>query len=40
MDELEAREFMEVNVTGAYVGDGTPAFATIYRQPEIASLDW
>jgi hypothetical protein len=37
MDELEAHEMMEVNVTAAYVGEGTPAFATIYRRPELAS---
>ncbi|WP_433358607.1 hypothetical protein [Streptosporangium sp. CA-115845] len=38
MDEEEAREFIDFNVTGAYVGEGTPAFATIYRQPDIRSL--
>lgn len=32
MDDLEAREFIDLNVTGAYVGEGTPAFTTIYRQ--------
>jgi hypothetical protein len=31
---------MDLNVTGVYLGEGTPAFTTIYRQPEIASLDW
>jgi hypothetical protein len=31
---------MDLNVTVAYVGEGTPAFATTFRQPEIASLDW
>jgi hypothetical protein len=40
MDELEAREMMEVNVTAAYVGEGTPAFATVYRPPNLASQDW
>ncbi|WP_157963708.1 hypothetical protein [Actinocorallia populi] len=40
MDDLEAEEWMEVNVTAAYVGEGTPAFATVYRPPNLASLDW
>ncbi|MXQ65631.1 hypothetical protein GQ466_16500 [Actinomadura rayongensis] len=40
MDEIEAHEMMEMNVAGAFVGEGTPAFATIYRQPSLASLDW
>lgn len=26
MDEEEAEEFMQFNVVGAYVGEGTPAF--------------
>ncbi|MDP9850483.1 hypothetical protein [Streptosporangium lutulentum] len=38
MDEEEANEYFEFNVTGAYVGEGTPAFATIYRQPDIRSV--
>jgi hypothetical protein len=38
LDEEDAREFVEQNICGAYVGDGTPAFATIYRQPDITSL--
>lgn len=29
MDEDDANEFFEFNVQGAYVGDTTPAFATI-----------
>lgn len=40
MDELESRECMEVNVTAAYVGEGTPAFATVCRPPILTSLDW
>ena len=32
MDRDEALEFFEFNVTGAYVGEGTPAFATIMRR--------
>jgi hypothetical protein len=35
MDDLETHEFMEVNVTDAFVGERTPAFATIYPQPEV-----
>jgi hypothetical protein len=31
---------MEINVVSAYVGEGTPAFATVYRQPEIMPLDF
>jgi hypothetical protein len=31
---------MDLNVTGAYVGEGAPAFATIYRQPEVVPLDF
>lgn len=31
MDEDEAIEFFEFNVTGAYVGEYTPAFATILK---------
>lgn len=38
LDEEEAREFVQVNLTGAYVGEGTPAFATIYRRPIICPL--
>ena len=29
MDELEAREFYEVNIEGAWVGDRTPVFITL-----------
>lgn len=35
MDEEESREYLEFNTLGAYVGEGTPAFAVIYRQPII-----
>lgn len=31
MTEDEAVEFFDFNVTGSYVGDSTPAFATILR---------
>lgn len=34
MDEEGAEEFMSFNVTGAYVGEGTPLFATIWGEPE------
>jgi hypothetical protein len=39
MDELEAHEFIEINLVSAYVGEGTPAFATVYLQPTIMPLD-
>lgn len=39
MEEGEAREHLDLNALGAYVGEGTPAFAVIYRQPESAPLD-
>lgn len=29
MDQEEAEEFFEFNIQGAYVGENTPAFATI-----------
>ncbi len=32
MSKDEAEEFFEFNVTGAYVGEKTPAFATILRK--------
>ncbi len=32
--EEEAEEFFQFNIIGAYVGDGTPAFATILTQGE------
>ncbi|MGI8329200.1 hypothetical protein ACRYCC_04495 [Actinomadura scrupuli] len=39
MDELEAHEFIEMNLVAAYVGEGTPAFAMVYRQPTIMPFD-
>lgn len=33
MDSEQAEEFLEFNVIGAYVGEGTPAFATIISGP-------
>ncbi|MBO2461671.1 hypothetical protein [Actinomadura violacea] len=38
MDETEATEYLEFNVLGAWVGDGTPAFATLYRAPALEPL--
>jgi hypothetical protein len=35
MDELDALEWMDNNVLGAYVGPSTPLFAIIYRQPTL-----
>lgn len=32
MDEEEANEFFDFNTIGAWMGEATPAFATIYRQ--------
>lgn len=32
MTDEEAMEFFDFNVTGAYMGEGTPAFATIFRR--------
>lgn len=34
MDREDAEEFFDFNVTGAYVGEMTPAFATFLRRPE------
>ena len=34
MTEEEAQEFFSFNVTGAYVGEHTPAFATLLRDEE------
>lgn len=31
MTEEEAVEYFDYNVIGAYMGDNTPAFATLYR---------
>lgn len=31
MTHVEAEEWFEFNVIGAWVGDGTPAFATLFR---------
>ncbi|MEV6987002.1 hypothetical protein AB0M95_37900 [Sphaerisporangium sp. NPDC051017] len=39
MDEEEAGEWIDYNVTGAYVGPSTPVFAIIKRQPVIVSGD-
>lgn len=33
MDPEGAEEYFDFNVTGAYVGDHTPAFATIVKNP-------
>lgn len=39
MDEDEATEWLEYNVTGAYMGPTTPVFTVISRQPIIAPVD-
>jgi len=33
MSEIDAIEFFEFNVVGAYMGADTPAFATILKEP-------
>jgi hypothetical protein len=35
LEEDDAREYVDMNIAGAYVGQGTPAFATVYLQPSI-----
>lgn len=38
MEEDEAQEFMDFNVTGAYIGDGTPVF--LHRpEPEYSNTE-
>lgn len=32
LSQEEAEEFFETNVTGAFVGEKTPAFATLFRE--------
>jgi len=41
MSEEEAENYFEFNVQGAWVGDGTPAFAVLFRpsQPEAPRVD-
>lgn len=39
MDEDEAADYLEFNVLGAWVGDGMPVFATVYRAPVLEPLD-
>ena len=36
MTQEDAEEYFDFNVTGSYVGDYTPAFATILRRPQEA----
>ena len=31
MDSVEAEEFFQFNTLGAWVGDGTPEFITVYK---------
>ena len=38
MTEEGAEEFFEFNTLGAYVGEGTPVFATIIAVPEPAAV--
>ena len=35
MSEEDAEEYFEFNVLGAYVGEDTPAFATILKKPQV-----
>jgi hypothetical protein len=39
LTEEDAVEHMSFNVTGAYVGEGTPAFAILHRAALITPLD-
>jgi len=39
MDEDESREFIELNLVSACVGEETPAFATISREP-VVPFEW
>ncbi|WP_344547320.1 hypothetical protein [Actinomadura fulvescens] len=38
LDEEDAEEWLEYNLTGAYVGPGTPVFAVIIRSPILTPL--
>lgn len=40
MDPEEAAEYIDYNVTGAYVGPYTPAFAIIRRPPVVVDRDY
>lgn len=39
LSEEDAEEYMSYNVTGAYVGEGTPVFAVVYRNPNLQPLE-
>ncbi|WP_067481907.1 hypothetical protein [Actinomadura hibisca] len=39
MEVEEAAEYIDYNVTGAYVGPSTPAFAIIRRPPVVVDRD-
>jgi hypothetical protein len=39
MDQEEAGEWIDFNVTGAYAGPATPVFAIIQRQPVVVARD-
>lgn len=38
MDTDEAAEYLESQVLGAYMGEGTPVFAVVYRPPVLGEL--
>lgn len=39
LTDEDAYEYMSMNVCGAYVGDGTPVFAVIFRAPSVQPLE-
>jgi len=40
MSREDAEEYFDFNVTGAYVGEMTPAFATVLRNPSEEKKFW